>query len=218
MIPLFDSEIIQADPEILKQSVEYIQNNKDGKDYLELFNDYHAFFEVMLHHQENIFDTCAPFTRNSQSYLFGIKLLEQLIREIGLYTPIQISSWSNCISFRNETKELIISKDVKRLYELLKISSPINLPCVDCKKEYPFVQTNEVDEGVTPQPAKEAINNKTYSIHSTTDKYSLFSCLFELRCLPARRQLLSLLTGSSVSQSTSGSVCFHGSMTQKTTE
>ena len=96
-------------------------------------------------------------------------------QEIGLYTPIQISSWSNCISFRNETKELIISKDVKQLYELLKISSPINLPCVDCKKEYPFVQTNEVDEGVTPQPAKEAINNKTYSIHSTTDKYSLFS-------------------------------------------
>ena len=69
----------------------------------------------------------------------------------------------------------MVSEDVKKLYGLLKMSAPINLPCVECKKDYPFIQTNEVDSGITPQPAKKALNPQVHAIFSSTDKYSFLS-------------------------------------------
>lgn len=100
---------------------------------------------------------------------------EQLIREIGIYSPIQISTWSKNKSVSDNSIQLMVSEDVKKLYDLLKISTPINLPCVECKKDYPFIQTNEIDSGVTPQPAKKALNTQVRAIYSSTDKYSFLS-------------------------------------------
>ncbi len=70
--------------------------------------------------------------------------IEQIIRDVGLYSIVQISTWSQKATFQGKTSALSVSDDVKRLYDLLSISKPVNLPCVKCKKEYPFVQTNEL--------------------------------------------------------------------------
>lgn len=88
MLPFFNSEIIRTESEVLKMSVEHIQNTKDGKRYIELFNDYHAFFEMMMYHHENICNTSVPFTRNSQSYFYGVKLLKMFESCINYLTRV----------------------------------------------------------------------------------------------------------------------------------
>lgn len=102
--------------------------------------------------------------------------IEQIIRDVGLYSTIQISTRSERVVYEGKTPSLSISDDVKKLYDLLRISKPVNLPCVKCKKEYPFVQTHGLDEGAFPQPLNDNINKARLSaVDSSTTNYSFLS-------------------------------------------
>ena len=72
----FYTDNSEIDVTLLDNSIEYIQKNRGGKEYIELYNDYHAYFEMMLHHNENFRDISLPFTKNYQSYYFGVELLK----------------------------------------------------------------------------------------------------------------------------------------------
>lgn len=76
LLPLIDDSIIPNGPDEFKEAVEWIQKNKNSNYYVELFNDFHSFFEVLDYHRENYHDTNKPFTSKSQSFLFGVKLLK----------------------------------------------------------------------------------------------------------------------------------------------
>ena len=102
--------------------------------------------------------------------------IEQIIRDIGLYSTIQISTRSERVVCEGKTPALSISDDVKKLYDLLRISKPVNLPCIKCKKEYPFVQTHGLDEGAFPQPLDDNTNRARVSaVDSSTTNYSFLS-------------------------------------------
>lgn len=93
--------------------------------------------------------------------------IEQLIRDVGLYSTIQISTWSEKVVYNEKTPALAVSDDVKHLYDLLRISKPVNLPCVECRKEYPFVRTNRLNVHITG----------TTGVNSSSTDYSFFSDL-----------------------------------------
>lgn len=93
--------------------------------------------------------------------------IEQLIRDVGLYSTIQISTWSEKVVYNEKTPALAVSDDVKHLYDLLRISKPVNLPCVECRKEYPFVRANRLNVHITG----------TTGVNSSSTDYSFFSDL-----------------------------------------
>lgn len=90
--------------------------------------------------------------------------IEQLIRDVGLYSTIQISTWSEKVVYNEKTPALAVSDDVKHLYDLLRISKPVNLPCVECRKEYPFVRTSRLNVYITG----------TTGVNSSSTDYSFF--------------------------------------------
>lgn len=64
------------DQDLLKTSVEIIRNNRGSNDYVELYNDYHAFFELMTFYSENYIEPDKSFSENYQSLYFNLKLLK----------------------------------------------------------------------------------------------------------------------------------------------
>ena len=96
----------EIDVTLLDNSVEYIRKNRGGKEYIELYNDYHAYFEMMLHYNENIKDISLPFSKNYQSYYFGVKLLKMFESCINYSTQIV----EGALSTKFQTREQRIAK------------------------------------------------------------------------------------------------------------
>lgn len=58
-----------------------------------------------------------------------------LISQTGLYQPILVNVFSDKIEGIGEQRRLVISSDVKRLYDVLNMQGPLCLPCAICQRE-----------------------------------------------------------------------------------
>lgn len=76
LIDNIDENITHINAIEFKKIVNDVLINKDKTSYAELYGDFHAFFEVLLHHGENFQNTDCPFTSRVPNYLFAIKLLK----------------------------------------------------------------------------------------------------------------------------------------------
>jgi len=96
---------------------------------------------------------------------------EDLILNVGLYQNILISTQSK--SLKTETNGftgnfLMISDDVDKLYQFIKLKNPLLLPCKDCKKELPFNNITNPTKSINSEPF-------TQCISSNPDDYYPFS-------------------------------------------
>ncbi len=76
IVDLTDKELTHIDSELFKAIISHVISNSDSALFSEIYNDYHAFFEVLLHHNENFKDKSRPFSENLPSYVVSLKLLK----------------------------------------------------------------------------------------------------------------------------------------------
>lgn len=103
---------------------------------------------------------------------------EELIKNIGLYEPILINTYSNEINNMGDNPRLEISEDVKALYELIEFKTPCLLPCSHCKRENPFIKKKNLNQNRTP--SKISLSNddddiEKYMVDKSPSSYTLFS-------------------------------------------
>lgn len=96
-----------------------------------------------------------------------------IIINVGLYEPILLTTYSDIKKLQGKNLTLQISPDLKSLYDLLKISTPLFLPCATCKKELAFNQL--VDTDPTKKPC--ALVN-LFSSLPVTDQHNFDSSRF----------------------------------------
>ena len=63
-----------------------------------------------------------------------------IIKNVGLYEPILVNTYSDMEKRQGKNFTLQVSPDLKNLYALLRINTPLFLPCATCKKELAFNQ------------------------------------------------------------------------------
>lgn len=76
IVDLTSIELTHIDSKSFKSIISNVISDPESYLFTEIYNDYHAFFEVLLHHNENIKDTALPFSKNISSYFFSLKLLK----------------------------------------------------------------------------------------------------------------------------------------------
>lgn len=91
----------------------------------------------------------------NSNLLYKLKHLSEVevvnvIKEIGLYTPLLVDTFSRDTRYDNSKWPVLISKDVKQLYALALPKKPLYLPCAECKKELAFNPMLTGDEDNTP--------------------------------------------------------------------
>jgi len=69
----------------------------------------------------------------------------EIIKNVGLYEPILVNTYSNTQKLQGQNMTVQISPDLKSLFALLMINSPLCLPCANCKKELAFNQLVDFD-------------------------------------------------------------------------
>lgn len=74
-----------------------------------------------------------------------------IIKNVGLYEPILVNTYSNTQKLQGQNMTLQISPDLKNLYALLRINTPLFLPCATCKKELAFNQLVGTDPTGKPR-------------------------------------------------------------------
>ncbi len=92
IIDEIDESITHIKSDDYKAIVKDVLINKDKPSYSELYGDFHAFFEVLIHHNENFNNTNQPFTQNASDYLYALKLLKVFESCINSTTET-IDSW-----------------------------------------------------------------------------------------------------------------------------
>lgn len=75
IVDIIEPEIIPLGAEKYKRIINNMLN-KGTDQYSEVYSDYHAFFEVLLHHNENFKDKSRPFSNNLPTYIVSLKLLK----------------------------------------------------------------------------------------------------------------------------------------------
>ena len=91
-----------------KRIVNSILKNKDEKQYSELYSDYHAFFEILLHNGENFQNKNLDFSKNIPNYLFAIKLLKIFSSCINYTTQIIDSVLTTKFQKRTKREKRIV--------------------------------------------------------------------------------------------------------------
>lgn len=119
--------------------------------------------------------------------------VSDVIKEIGLYTPLLVDTFSNNTKYDSSKWSVTISPDVKQLYSLIFPKSPRYLPCAVCKKELAFNQVNNRSETVisyTSDPQNYCFNSEIMFIaDNRSDEES-----FKNAAIACKEVLLSNLT------------------------
>lgn len=76
LLLLLDPDTFQNGNAEYEGAVEFVKNNKKSDAYRELYNDFHAFYELLWHNNENLTDGSKLFAPNSSRYLFALKVLK----------------------------------------------------------------------------------------------------------------------------------------------
>ncbi|WP_312938770.1 hypothetical protein [Oscillibacter sp.] len=123
--------------------------------------------------------------------------IAELITSVGLYEPVAIDTRSE--NFDNAVfadgsgySNLLVSDDVRQLYELAQIKSPVLLPCKDCQRELAFSNANApIPQFTTSTNSHQLLtnNNLLYNTILSTldgvlvDDYSRIAAEKSLECL-----------------------------------
>lgn len=76
LLEIDDWEIKHMAPEQFKAIISNVISDTNNSLFYEIYNDYHAFFEVLLHHNENFNDKTRTFSNNLPTYIISLKLLK----------------------------------------------------------------------------------------------------------------------------------------------
>ena len=71
--------------------------------------------------------------------------ITEIIKNVGLYEPILVNTYSDTQKQQGQNMTVQTSPDLKSLFALLMINSPLYLPCANCKKELAFNQLVDFD-------------------------------------------------------------------------
>ncbi len=104
LVDKIDENITHIPSDKFKDIVDKVLRDKDKNQYSELYSDFHAFFELLIHHGENFDDTNCRFSQNIPDYLFSIKLLKIFESCINYITNVVESVIST--SFQNKNQRI----------------------------------------------------------------------------------------------------------------